>query len=327
MSSVPTTQIAPSAAGIQRREEEAEKKQLSCLSEFGSRALTSEADVYDFNAWDKVEWGSEQEAAALERIAKQAEAKVSDDLRIKVDEEAPQMWDAFYTKNTNRFFKDRNWLRIEFPEIFENLPKESETQFNIWEIGCGAGNTVFPLMNQAAGSNVFIHACDYSKVAVDVVKANPAYNETKCRAFVYDITSEVPPEIEAGSLDICICIFVLSAIHPRSWETAVKNIWRVLKPGGLLLFRDYGRYDLAQVRLKGGRMLEDNFYIRGDHTRVYFFTTEEIAAMFKDFIIEQNGVDRRLIVNRKRELKMYRVWLQGKFRKPLDGQRTRPSFQ
>lgn len=33
------------------------------------------------------------------------------------------------------------------------------------------------------------------------------------------------------------------------------------------------------------------------------------------FSMEQLGVDRRLIVNRKRLLKMYRVWMQGKFRK------------
>lgn len=33
------------------------------------------------------------------------------------------------------------------------------------------------------------------------------------------------------------------------------------------------------------------------------------------FTIEQLGVDRRLLVNRKRQLKMYRVWMQGKFQK------------
>lgn len=33
------------------------------------------------------------------------------------------------------------------------------------------------------------------------------------------------------------------------------------------------------------------------------------------FNIEQLGVDRRLIVNRKRQLKMYRAWMQAKFQK------------
>lgn len=33
------------------------------------------------------------------------------------------------------------------------------------------------------------------------------------------------------------------------------------------------------------------------------------------FGIEQLGIDRRLLINRKRQLKMYRVWMQGKFRK------------
>jgi len=34
--------------------------------------------------------------------------------------------------------------------------------------------------------------------------------------------------------------------------------------------------------------------------------------------IEQHVADRRLIVNRQRRQQMYRVWLQGKYRKPLE---------
>ncbi|KAI9103281.1 S-adenosyl-L-methionine-dependent methyltransferase [Phlyctochytrium arcticum] len=308
-----------------RRPEESLKKTVSSVSDFGTRYLEKQEDVFDFNAWDNVDWDETQENEALEKIAVQAEHMVPEDQRQKYEEEAAQFWDEFYTKNTNKFFKDRHWLRLEFPEIFENLPKNNKDQFRVLEMGCGAGNTVFPLLKEAADANVFVYACDYSKVAVDVVKSSPEYDEKKCHAFVYDITSEEPPSIEPNSIDVCVCIFVLSAIHPNSWSTAVGNIWRALKPGGLLLFRDYGRYDLAQLRFKSNRMLEPHFYIRGDGTRVYFFDPKEIEHIFKGFQIEQNAVDRRLLVNRSKKLKMYRVWLQGKFRKPLDaGDRPTP---
>ncbi len=93
------------------------------------------------------------------------------------------------------------------------------------------------------------------------------------------------------------------------------------------MFRDYGRGDLAQVRFKKGRYLEENFYIRGDGTRVYFFEkdelikiwtgkeTEDAAAGSTGFEVINLGVDRRLLVNRAKELKMYRCWMQGRFRK------------
>jgi len=199
------------------------------------------------------------------------------------------------------------------------------------EIGCGAGNTVFPLLQQSENDELFIYSCDFSSTAVDIVRSSLSYDPHHCEAFVWDLTSPtLPPSVAPNSVDIVVLIFVLSALHPDQWRQAVQNVYNLLRPGGLVVFRDYGRHDLAQLRFKDRRLLSENFYIRGDGTRVYFFTSEEIKMIFGGaqedadsersgpiFNIEQNAVDRRLIVNRGRKLKMYRVWLQGKFRKPL----------
>ena len=156
------------------------------------------------------------------------------------------------------------------------------------------------------------------------MKSNESFisNHEKGVAYssVWDLANpegNIPEDLPPNSVDIVIMVFVFLGLHPDQWKQAVDNLSKVLKPGGEILFRDYGRYDLAQVRFKKGRLLDDNFYIRGDGTRVYFFTEEELEEIFCEkgpFKKEKIATDRRLLVNRKKQLKMYRNWLQAVFR-------------
>lgn len=286
---------------------------------FGQRKLESEEDVWNHNAWDNVEWGEEQIEEAEAKISKQYEAPVKEFDKKLFNGNPAKYWDLFYKNNRENFFKDRKWIQIEFPSIYEAI-KEDYGDVTIFEIGCGAGNTLFPILQQNKNPKLKLVGADYSPRAVQLVKESEQFDPNHCHATVWDLSNEdgqLPEGVEPHSVDIAIMIFVFSALAPNQWDSAISNLSKILKPGGKILFRDYGRYDLAQVRFKKHRLLDDNFYIRGDGTRVYFFTEEELREIFtKKFIENKIGTDRRLIVNRKRQLKMYRIWMQAVFDVP-----------
>ncbi|XP_063098473.1 tRNA N(3)-methylcytidine methyltransferase METTL2A isoform X2 [Cavia porcellus] len=191
----------------------------------------------------------------------------------------------------------------------DKLPGSSAT-YRILEVGCGAGNTVFPILQTNNDPGLFVYCCDFSSTAVELVQTNSEYDPSRCFAFVHDLCDEDQSyPVPENSIDVIVLIFVLSAIVPEKMQKAINRLSRLLKSGGMMLLRDYGRYDMAQLRFKKGQCLSGNFYVRGDGTRVYFFTQglEKV----------QNLVDRRLQVNRGKQLTMYRVWIQCKYRKPL----------
>ena len=318
--------------------------------QFGTRYLAESDDIFSQNAWDHVEVDPQYDSFITEQIAFQRENCVSDADKARFNDKPEQWWDKFYRNNSANFFKDRKWLIQEFP-ILGEVTKEEYGPVTLLEVGAGAGNTAFPLLNMNRNSALSLHACDYSKKAIEVIRAQPAYVDQEhpvLQADIWDVAGDVlPPGLEPASVDIVILIFILSALSPSQWQQAVRNVWNLLKPDGEILFRDYGRGDLAQVRFKKARYLDENFYVRGDGTRVYFFTEQELDYIWSGKIFhssdaapendlpeeEERGnetaqdeapsfeivnlaTDRRMLVNRQRKLKMYRCWMQGRFRKP-----------
>ncbi|KAJ7345650.1 hypothetical protein JRQ81_001600 [Phrynocephalus forsythii] len=340
----------------------------------GSRILLDPDKVFDHNMWDHMQWSQEEEERAKDKARENSLVRIQPELQDKYESEASQYWNEFYKTHRNNFFKDRNWLFLEFPEILpeearvhcmevdtriredncccENNPaikmssahnvgscsdcsaatppsvKQSGDEFpgsdatyRILEVGCGAGNSVIPILRATCNiPRVFLYCCDFASEAVELVKSHPFFDPSRCLAFVHDVSDDASPyPFPDQSLDIILIIFVLASLHPDRIQGTVNRLARLLKPGGMILFRDYGRYDLSQLRFKKGACLSENFYLRKNGTRVYFFTKDEIHNLFSSagLIEVQNEMDQRLQVNRKKKMKMYRVWIQSKFQKPL----------
>uniref|UniRef100_A0A1A8G245 tRNA N(3)-cytidine methyltransferase n=2 Tax=Nothobranchius korthausae TaxID=1143690 RepID=A0A1A8G245_9TELE len=241
---------------------------------------------------------------------------VSDFKQIKLEKEAQKNWDLFYKRNTTNFFKDRHWTTREFEEL--KACREFESQkLVLLEAGCGVGNCIFPLLEDDL--NIFVYACDFSPRAVDFVKENPLYCTERCCAFQCDLTrDDLMENVPEGSVDVVTLIFVLSAVHPDKMKLVLENISKVLKPGGVVLFRDYGMYDHAMLRFKSGNKLGENFYVRQDGTRSYFFSKEFLAKLFQEagFDLVSNEYVLRETVNKKEGLCVPRVFLQSKFIRP-----------
>ena len=82
--------------------------------------------------------------------------------------------------------------------------------------------------------------------------------------FKYLHEKTIPEKSELnGNVDSIILTFVLSALQKEKFEHAVRKLSAVLKPGGSIYFRDYGRYDMAQLRFKPARTIGENYYSRG----------------------------------------------------------------
>lgn len=261
--------------------------------------------------------------------------------REKLDRDSKKNWDLFYKRNGNRFFKNRYWTKHEFQELFELEQTGNDGIKYLLEIGCGCGDFVLPLLedNQDSATstdrirpiNLFIYCCDISNQAIELLKSDPAYkrnNPTKVEAFVADITTpEVLSALDNRLVDIVSIVFVLSAIDPDKMQMAVDNINKVLRPGGLVLFRDYAIYDKAMLRFSEQSKIADQFYTRQDGTRAYFFTKRQLVRLFTNCNFQCQSIDyvKRETVNIATKDEFSRIFLQAKFMK-LDGKTRSNSF-
>ncbi|XP_051121691.1 uncharacterized protein LOC127245086 isoform X2 [Andrographis paniculata] len=231
-----------------------------------------------------------------------------------------EAWDKFHAcHSSGKFFKERRYLLKEFPELASCGENKK-----VLEVGCGNGSTILPILR--GHESIIVYACDCSDEALERTKeiigaADSIPAKHRFHPFLWDFSNRFPSwlachscsgtssgtnsrdemgmlnpscynEIECciGGVDFVTLIFTLSALPVDRMPTAIAQCFGVLKPGGLLLFRDYGLYDMTMLRFKAEQQVGYREYMRSEETRSYFFCLDTVRnlASAAGFIEKKN---------------------------------------
>jgi SAM-dependent methyltransferase len=294
----------------------------------------SNQDFWSEDTW--TEGDQVQAEALLQTHTEKCSISVLDQ---QSNEEDGTAWNQFYRDHGTRFFKDRHYLEKAFPNEFATTATTAATNDSVRntnknktlvEIGCGVGNAILPFLEDSSSPWKTIHGLDISKEAIHLLQQDARFVQCNVdtansgravHGHVSDISVALPKPCR-GVADVTTLLFCLSALDPDVMAQAARQVALSLKPGGVLVVRDYGRYDEAQMKLGQSRckLVKPNFYRKHDGTKCFYFTLSDLEQLFRD---EEVGLEtlelkylRRSYGNKALGETRRRVWVQGRFVKP-----------
>nr|GMD55844.1 methyltransferase-like protein 6 [Ipomoea batatas]GME20717.1 methyltransferase-like protein 6 [Ipomoea batatas] len=272
----------------------------------------------------------------------------------KQDSEA---WNKFHTRHsTGKFFKERRYLLKEFPEIAScdeysivlevgcgngstALPILRGNE-GIFLYGCDCSDEAVQRTKEninaanlaSAEQRFYLFQCDFSasrfpqwlicnscrESSLPERRAWSPDSNCNWKRYFPDPLCLVGNSCCIGGVDFLTLIFTLSALPIHRMPIAIHECLSVLRPGGLLLFRDYGLYDMTMLRFEPEQRVGFREYMRCDGTRSYFFCLESVRDLFCSAGFVEVELEYCCVksVNRRNGKSMKRVWVHGKFQKP-----------
>uniref|UniRef100_A0A061RNX5 Methyltransferase family protein n=1 Tax=Tetraselmis sp. GSL018 TaxID=582737 RepID=A0A061RNX5_9CHLO len=238
---------------------------------------------------------------------------VSDNRFVHGSECDSSAWEDFHSAHsTARFFKEKRYLVLEFPVLVDQLLTK-----HVLEIGSGCGSSLLPVLRENPAASAT--ACDVSETALQLLRdAADRAGICPSRLFAADAAApEALARMQQLRADACLLVFTLSAVPPGSMRAVLTAAHAALRPGGLLLFRDYALYDMSQLRFPPEQRVGERLYRRLDGTLSYYFTAEDLTARAEEVgfrTVEASYACVR-VRNRRKGLEMDRAFVHGVFKK------------
>jgi SAM-dependent methyltransferase len=176
---------------------------------------------------------------------------------------------------------DIPWNMETPPEILRSVAENRLSRpCKVIEMGCGAGNYVIYFSKLGFDAT----GVDISGNAVAIARKSAADAGSTCRFIVADVLGDLPEIV--GAFDFAYDWELLHHIYPEDREKYVRNVDRLLVPGGRYLSVCFSEAD-PQFGGVG------KYRKTGLGTVLYFSSEAELASLFrKRFRIEElNTVD------------------------------------
>ena len=179
-------------------------------------------------------------------------------------ENPSQFWDQQHEKD------EVFWLTGTLPETIIDLHRLSEIPHTVMEIGVGQGQFIRELFKRKCE----IYAVDVSQNALDKLG-----HLTDHSILTEDLVN-VPEE----SIDLAVCHLVFQHCSDDMVLFIIKEVYRLLKPGGLFSFQIAGHQGLDKL---------DDFHKNGIDSGTHYFRDKDKISD----ILKESGVSKFEFIN------------------------------
>lgn len=148
------------------------------------------------------------------------------------------------------------------------MKKYLNTGTKILDVGCGNGKLLIPLTR----AGFCVTGIDLSMTALLTITSAPC-------GLVQGDTRHLPFKDE--TFGAVVCYDVLQHLLEGERQNAIREMGRVLVPGGMIFIETFGKKDMRY----GGTLVEPDTFRRQSGIVYHYFTEDEIVSILSGFTI------------------------------------------